>query len=71
MMLTRPSAVRGRSRAAVGPAGVAGSGRGSRMTEQPETSATYEVHGIDEEPTLTWTAGTPASDEEDDGPEAA
>jgi len=34
------------------------------MTEQPETSATYEVHGIDEEPTLTWTpVAAPADDQ--------
>ena len=37
------------------------------MTEQPETSATYEVHGIDEEPTLTW---TPVAASADDGAEA-
>ena len=43
------------------------------MTEQPEASATYEVHGIDEEPTLTWTpaAGAKADDEEEDEPDDA
>ncbi len=41
-----------------------------QQVEPQEVSATYEVYGIDEEPTLTWTAPvTPADDE--DGPAAA
>lgn len=46
------------------------------MTDESQSSATYEVHGIDEEPTLTWTsapdrAANEPAETEDDGPAAA